>query len=151
MAQPLCHDKIHVKHCSKCYIPKELSAFHHDWSRRDGRHPQCKECRMRYTNPPRLTDWKFCSKCKQAKTMSAFHVDRRWPSGRHSICKLCRAAARKLRSPEPVIRFVTTALFPSRGSVSFDQRKYYDEMVASGVTVEGMNLEGLVFRWQDLD
>ena len=37
-----------MKTCSKCKDVKEVSNFEKDRSRKDGRYPQCKECRKSY-------------------------------------------------------------------------------------------------------
>lgn len=68
-----------MKKCSKCGIEKEESEFNKDSRRRNGRYPQCRECRKDTAKEYRRRKW---------KEIKRYRKDRYWK---------CRDEAKRLR------------------------------------------------------
>lgn len=103
-------DATRAKRCCRCATWLPVESFHTDRSRKDGRCPDCKSCRLAtnakgkarlkaqraerraalLTSPPRS---KACKVCLEDKPLTQFVVNSRLRWGRGERCKTCHNAA----------------------------------------------------------
>jgi len=109
---------LEMKTCLKCGQSKTLDEFNKDPSRKDGRHPYCRDCK-RAKGRGSWDDWMFklsnlrterilkgrkvCSRCGQEKPLEEFHRCSRTLDGRQAKCAICdnkESSERWKQSPE---------------------------------------------------
>lgn len=95
-----------LKKCSKCSETKTIDSFGKDKNRKDGRFPQCRDCRRTPEHAKKLQSarenmkrgLKSCSKCKKIKPLKAFHKDPQKATGYASSCADCHRERRRKKA-----------------------------------------------------
>lgn len=90
------------KQCTDCLLLLPLESFHKHPHGKDGRRPQCKECRSirrgtRRRWPVGETGTKPCPRCRKVLPLSSYHKDIRRRFGVDMICKECKKAKDHLK------------------------------------------------------
>jgi hypothetical protein len=94
-----------MKTCKTCKIEKELTEYHRNPDKKDGREISCKDCRNAWKREKKLqSNKKQCTKCRKYKELTEYCVKSGSRTGYNSQCKQCASLYQKSKRPEkPVI------------------------------------------------
>lgn len=113
----LCYTLRVTKTCTKCGEVKPVDAFAKDKTKRDGRYPSCKSCRLVYGEANRAALLAYNQRWRAENPEKMRAAVNRWHAG-HKEQALRQAAAWKQAHPEEVLAYKR-----SRGSVDEQRRR----------------------------